>query len=60
MERIQAAKCAMGSGFPVRLCFDPMIYCKDWRGEYSRLVDDEMCIRDRVRGMNSCGIQHVI
>ena len=40
MERIQAAKCAMDSGFPVRLCFDPMIYCKDWRGEYSRLVDD--------------------
>mgnify|MGYP000052014915 FL=1 len=39
-ERIQAAKCAMDSGFPVRLCFDPMIYCKDWRGEYSRLVDD--------------------
>lgn len=30
----------MDSGFPVRLCFDPMIYCKDWRGEYSRLVDD--------------------
>lgn len=39
-ERILAAKCAMDSGFPVRLCFDPMIYCKDWRGEYSRLVDD--------------------
>ena len=40
MERIQAAKCAMDSGFPVRLCFDPMIYCKDWRGEYSRMVGD--------------------
>ena len=40
VERIQAAKCAMDSGFPVRLCFDPMIYCKDWRSEYSRLVDD--------------------
>ena len=24
----------------MRLCLDPMIYCKDWRGEYSRLVDD--------------------
>lgn len=26
-------------GFTVRLCFDPMIYCPDWREEYTQLFE---------------------
>lgn len=33
-KRIQAAKQAIDGGFSVRLCFDPMIYVKDWQKEY--------------------------
>ena len=33
-KRIQAAKQAIEKGFSVRLCFDPMIYVKDWQKEY--------------------------
>ena len=38
-QRIMAAKTAMENGFPVRLCFDPMIYTRDWQDEYSSMVD---------------------
>lgn len=39
-ERIKAAKCAMDNGFPVRFCFDPMIYCRDWKHAYEKLCSD--------------------
>lgn len=39
-ERLKAAKKAMDSGFPVRLCFDPMIYCRDWKNEYKKMIED--------------------
>lgn len=38
--RIKAAKTAMECGFPVRLCFDPMIYCPGWKDAYKSLADD--------------------
>lgn len=33
-QRIVSAKMAIEKGFLVRLCFDPMIYCKDWKEHY--------------------------
>ena len=29
----------MEHGFPVRLCFDPIIYCPDWRTQYDAMLD---------------------
>lgn len=38
--RIDAAKKALECGFNVRLCFDPMIYCRGWKEAYEQLVKD--------------------
>lgn len=38
-SRIDSIKQALDLGFTVRLCFDPMIYCPDWRAEYGRMMD---------------------
>ena len=37
--RIQSIRQAMTCGHPVRLCFDPMIYIKDWEKYYSKMLD---------------------
>ena len=37
-QRISCAADAMERGFPVRLCFDPMIYIKDWEKEYDAML----------------------
>ena len=37
--RIRSVKKAMELGFTVRLCFDPMIFCPDWRNEYGSMMD---------------------
>ena len=37
--RIGALNAAMKAGFPVRICFDPMIYVRNWRGIYSAMID---------------------
>lgn len=37
-QRLQAANRVLQAGFPVRLCFDPMIYCADWEQEYADLI----------------------
>ena len=36
--RIAALNAAMNAGFPVRICFDPMIYVRNWREIYSAMV----------------------
>ena len=36
--RIRCAARAMEQGFPVRLCFDPIIYCPDWRTQYDAML----------------------
>lgn len=36
-ERLSAAACAMDRGFPVRLCFDPMIYFPNWKDSYTSM-----------------------
>ena len=38
IQRLHAAACAMHCGFPVRLCFDPMIRIPDWKTAYAQLV----------------------
>jgi spore photoproduct lyase len=38
-ERLKCARAAMEKGFPTRLCFDPMIYCPNWRTEYETMMD---------------------
>ena len=37
--RINALNAAMNAGFPVRICFDPMIYVRNWREIYSAMVE---------------------
>lgn len=37
-QRLHAANKVLDAGFPVRLCFDPMIYCRDWEREYTELI----------------------
>lgn len=37
--RLRAARHAMEAGFPVRLCFDPMIYVPEWRALYGRMME---------------------
>lgn len=37
--RINTVKKAMELGHTVRLCFDPMIYCKDWKIEYESMLN---------------------
>ena len=39
-ERLTTASYAMEKGFPVRLCFDPIIYCKNWKDSYSSMLSD--------------------
>ena len=43
--RLSAVKAAMEKGFQVRLCFDPMLFCEDWKtlyGEMVSLIADEI------------------
>ena len=37
--RIGALDAAMKAGFPVRICFDPMIYVRNWRQIYSAMIE---------------------
>lgn len=37
-QRLAGAAEAMQAGFPVRLCFDPMIYCHDWKRQYDEML----------------------
>ena len=39
-ERICAVNAAMEAGFPVRLCFDPMIYFRNWEDSYTAMIDE--------------------
>lgn len=37
-ERIECAASAVQAGFPVRLCFDPMIYIQNWQSHYKEML----------------------
>ena len=45
-SRIHAAALAQQAGFPVRLCFDPMIYCADWRMHYEDMLQKVFAAMD--------------
>lgn len=38
-DRIAAAQYALDRGFTVRMCFDPCIYCPDWKKEYGLMLE---------------------
>lgn len=38
-QRLSCIQEAIQKGFPVRLCFDPMIYIEDWRNLYSDMIE---------------------
>ena len=38
-QRIACVQTALEAGFQVRLCFDPMIYCADWKQEYGSMME---------------------
>ncbi len=37
-RRLASAREALQRGFSVRLCFDPMIYCRDWKHQYGEML----------------------
>lgn len=37
-RRLASAREAIRRGFPVRLCFDPMICCRDWERHYDEML----------------------
>jgi spore photoproduct lyase len=39
-SRIACAKKAVEMGFCVRLCFDPMLYCPDWKSQYESMLEE--------------------
>ena len=39
-QRLQAARSAQEAGFPIRLCFDPMLYIPGWEGMYAAMLDE--------------------
>ncbi|WP_337960888.1 SPL family radical SAM protein [Caloramator sp. mosi_1] len=45
-RRIEAIKNAVDKGWRVRLCFDPILYIKDWREDYKTLVEEVFSIID--------------
>ncbi|MDD6571099.1 MAG: hypothetical protein PUF12_01800 [Thermoflexaceae bacterium] len=38
--RIGCAMQALLKGFSVRLCFDPVIYCTDWKKQYEEMINE--------------------
>ena len=39
-QRLEAASHYLNNGWPVRLCFDPMIYTKSWRDIYGGMLEE--------------------
>ncbi|EOD01195.1 Spore photoproduct lyase [Caldisalinibacter kiritimatiensis] len=38
-NRLKSVRSAMDKGWKVRLCFDPLLYIKEWRKHYSKCID---------------------
>ena len=43
--RLESARLAMEAGFGVRLCFDPMIFCADWKSNYEQML---MTVKEKI------------
>lgn len=39
-QRLQAVQTAIKDGWPVRLCFDPVLAVKDWQTAYAHLIEE--------------------
>jgi len=39
-SRLRAVKAALKDGWPVRLCFDPVLRVDNWREHYGEMIDD--------------------
>ena len=48
-QRLAAANAALDAGFPVRLCFDPLIRFPSWKEAYSDLIDTVRTSTDLAR-----------
>lgn len=48
-QRLRSAAAAQRAGFRIRLCFDPMIYCPDWRTQYGVMLEQVFAQIDRER-----------
>lgn len=42
-KRLSAAKKAAEDGWRIRLCFDPILYCHDWKSLYRDMVTKTFC-----------------
>jgi len=38
-QRLNCIEKAVLKGFNVRLCFDPMLYCRDWKEQYREMIN---------------------
>ncbi|MEE1352701.1 MAG: radical SAM protein [Acutalibacteraceae bacterium] len=52
-QRLHAASTGMEKGFPIRLCFDPMIYCPDWERRYHEMVEYTFQTLDSARVLDA-------
>lgn len=48
-QRLEAASHYLESGWPVRLCFDPMIYIPSWKDIYGKMIRDVQKSIDMVK-----------
>lgn len=48
-DRIMCAAMAMKKGFLVRLCFDPVLYCSNWRTWYREMLNQVAGVIDMTR-----------
>jgi spore photoproduct lyase len=39
-SRLKSAKSAISNGWKVRLCFDPILYIKNWKEHYRKCIED--------------------
>lgn len=45
-KRLSCAADLLSAGWPVRLCFDPMIYAPDWKRHYEGMLEQVFCAID--------------
>jgi spore photoproduct lyase len=54
-QRLECIHKAVQIGFQVRLCFDPMLYCPDWKREYQGMIDTvfDQIPADRIKDVST-------
>lgn len=53
-QRLRCIGKAVDKGFNVRLCFDPMLYCRDWKEQYKGMINKvfENIQADRIKDIS--------